>query len=43
MNTKKAAIGRWAEIYKHFGLLALPGKTISRGMSSVWSYREIPL
>ncbi|WP_411368854.1 toprim domain-containing protein [Escherichia coli] len=26
MNTKKAAIGRWAEIYKHFGLPGVTGK-----------------
>lgn len=31
MNTKQAAIGRWAEIFKHYGLLVSPGKTISRG------------
>lgn len=37
MNTKQAAIGRWAEIYKHYGLPELPGKTTLKGMSSVWS------
>lgn len=26
LNTKKAAIGRWAEIYKHFGLPGVTGK-----------------
>lgn len=31
MNTKQAAIGRWAEIYKHYGLPELPGKTTLKG------------
>ncbi len=26
MNTKQAAIGRWAEIFKHYGLPVSPGK-----------------
>jgi putative DNA primase/helicase len=30
MNTKQAAIGRWAEIYKYYGLPGITGKTISR-------------
>ena len=30
MNTKQAAIGRWAEIYKYYGLPGITGKTISK-------------
>lgn len=31
MNTKKAATGRWAEIYKHFGLPGITGKNHFKG------------
>lgn len=31
MNTKQAAIGRWAEIYKHYGLPRITGKTTLKG------------
>lgn len=43
MNTKQAAIGRWAEIYKHYGLLELPGKTTLKGSVLCVVVREIPL
>lgn len=31
MNTKQAAIGRWAEIYKHYGLHGITGKNHLKG------------
>ena len=31
MNTKQAAIGRWAEIYKHYGLPGVTGKNHLKG------------
>lgn len=40
MNTKQAAIGRWAEIYKHYGLLELPGKTTLKGNVLCVAVRE---
>jgi hypothetical protein len=43
MNTKQAAIGRWSEIFKYYGLPGITGKTISRRVPSMWSQRQIPL
>lgn len=43
MNTKQAAIGRWAEIFKHYGLPGITGKTISRGNVLCVAVPEIPL
>ncbi|MCQ4062157.1 DNA primase, partial [Klebsiella pneumoniae] len=31
MNTKQAAIGRWAEIFKHYGLPGITGKNHLKG------------
>ena len=31
MNTKQAAIGRWAEIYKYYGLPGITGKNHLKG------------
>lgn len=43
MNTKQAAIGRWAEIYKYYGLRVLPGKTISKESALFVAVQEISL
>ncbi len=44
MNTKQAAIGRWAEIYKYYGLPGITGKNHLKGeCPSLWPYREISL
>jgi hypothetical protein len=37
MNTKQAAIGRWAEIYKYFGLPGITGKNHFKGECPMWS------
>ena len=42
MNTKQAAIGRWAEIYKHYSLHGITGKTILKECP-LCGRKEIPL
>jgi hypothetical protein len=43
MNTKQAAIGRWAEIFKYFGLPGITGKNHFKGECPLCGRREIPL
>jgi putative DNA primase/helicase len=43
MNTKQAAIGRWPEIFKYYGLPEVTGKNHFKGMPAVWTQRQIPL